>query len=338
MQNTGHEQGRIHVAVGVVKNPRQQILIARRPAEKSHGGCWEFPGGKVGREETVTAALHRELLEELNLDTVAFRPLIAVDHDYPDYSVRLHVYLVYKWRGDVHGREGQLLRWVEIDRLDRYRYPRANRHILSALQLPELYLVTPEPEIRSPGFLAACEDILHGGCRMIQFRCKTVAFEKVRPVFNQLRDLCDRFNARLLLNSTMQQAVEAGAHGCHLSVNNLMQHRDNKLPEDFLLGASCHDRRQLELARECNADFVVVGPVKPTPTHPRAQELGWAGLGELVAATNLPVYAIGGMQPADLENCWQHGAHGLAAITGIWNSGSEIVRATGVTEQLISAW
>ena len=58
----------IHVAVGVIINNQQQVLIAKRPDHLHQGGLWEFPGGKVDEGETVTQALKRELHEELDLD------------------------------------------------------------------------------------------------------------------------------------------------------------------------------------------------------------------------------------------------------------------------------
>ncbi len=55
----------VHVAVGVIRNESQQILIALRPTESHQGGLWEFPGGKVEAGESVQTALNRELEEEL---------------------------------------------------------------------------------------------------------------------------------------------------------------------------------------------------------------------------------------------------------------------------------
>ena len=60
-------------------------------------------------------------------------------------------------------------------------------------------------------------------------------------------------------------------------------------------------------------DFVVLGPVRD-----KATAMGWAGFAELARGASLPVYAIGGLTPADLEDAWRAGAHGLAMIRGAW--------------------
>ena len=54
--------------MGIIQNSQQKILIARRPLEKSFGGLWEFPGGKIEEGESPEEALQRELREELNLE------------------------------------------------------------------------------------------------------------------------------------------------------------------------------------------------------------------------------------------------------------------------------
>ncbi len=66
---------RIHVAAAVILAADQRILIARRPEHKHQGGLWEFPGGKVEPDETVAAALHRELREELAISVQSAEPL-----------------------------------------------------------------------------------------------------------------------------------------------------------------------------------------------------------------------------------------------------------------------
>jgi len=66
-------------------------------------------------------------------------------------------------------------------------------------------------------------------------------------------------------------------------------------------------------------DFAVLGPVKPTASHAGAPTLGWEGLARLVQGASIPVYAIGGMKRADLEDAWCAGAHGLAMIAGAWS-------------------
>ena len=123
----------VHVAVGVISNNEQQILIALRPVNVHQGGLWEFPGGKVECDETAQQALRRELREELNIDAGELRPLLDLQHHYSDKSVRLDVWWVEDFEGQPIGQEGQVVRWVSPKELTHYQFPEANKPIVEAI-------------------------------------------------------------------------------------------------------------------------------------------------------------------------------------------------------------
>ena len=124
----------VHVAVGVIVDGENNILLALRPDDLHQGGLWEFPGGKVEAEETVQQALARELLEELNLQLKTTRPLMTVSHDYGDKSVLLDIHWVEQFSGQPEGREGQRIAWVPAGSLADYAFPAANQTIVEAVQ------------------------------------------------------------------------------------------------------------------------------------------------------------------------------------------------------------
>jgi len=66
-------------------------------------------------------------------------------------------------------------------------------------------------------------------------------------------------------------------------------------------------------------DFAVLGPVRETATHPGVQPIGWEGFARLARGASIPIYAIGGLRRADLQDAWRAGAHGLAMIRGAWD-------------------
>ncbi len=116
-----------HIAVGVIYNEeKDQVLIAKRHSDVHQGGLWEFPGGKLENNEEVRNALSRELLEEIGLVIDKARPLIRINHDYPDQSVLLDVWRVDEWHGHLHGREGQPIEWVNINELSMRNFPAAD--------------------------------------------------------------------------------------------------------------------------------------------------------------------------------------------------------------------
>ncbi|HTD10826.1 MAG TPA: (deoxy)nucleoside triphosphate pyrophosphohydrolase [Steroidobacteraceae bacterium] len=89
-----------------------RVLIAQRPAGRHMAGRWEFPGGKVGRNETESAALARELREELGVDVTAARPFMRLTHAYDDHDVELSLWIVEQFTGTPASLEAQQLKWV----------------------------------------------------------------------------------------------------------------------------------------------------------------------------------------------------------------------------------
>lgn len=123
----------VHVAVAVVQNEQGEYLLSRRGAHQHQGNLWEFPGGKVEDGEDVQCALARELLEEMNVVVHASAPLTVVEHAYADKRVRLDVWEVTSFEGQVEGLEGQEWRWVPRHQLEAYPFPAANLPILERL-------------------------------------------------------------------------------------------------------------------------------------------------------------------------------------------------------------
>ena len=127
------EASTIAVAVGVIRNQQQRYLVAKRPQQNDHGGLWEFPGGKIEKDESVQDALSRELLEEVNLQVVTAEPLLEVTHRYPKYTVILHTWLITNFTGEPQGLEGQPLDWVTRAELEKLAMPEASYAIIEVL-------------------------------------------------------------------------------------------------------------------------------------------------------------------------------------------------------------
>ncbi len=122
------------MVAAVIWAKNKKILITKRPDNKPQGGFWEFPGGKIERDETPTEGLFRELKEELAISVLEMRPFIKLEHEYPERSIILDVWMVEKFTGNARGNEGQTIAWVSIDQLNQYQFPEANRLIVDKLQ------------------------------------------------------------------------------------------------------------------------------------------------------------------------------------------------------------
>jgi 8-oxo-dGTP diphosphatase len=315
--NVGHPE-RLHVAAGAVFDDRHRVLICKRAPHAHQGDLWEFPGGKLEPGESSASALRRELREEVGIEVVAARPLIRVRHDYPDREVMLDVWRVERFSGEAAGHEGQPVRWVEPSELVRYRFPAANRPIIKAARLPDRYLITPEPGRELGRFLGQLESALRRGISMVQLRTRQISAADYRFLVRAARDVCHAHKARLLINAEPSLVQELGVDGVHLNSTRLLAMHERPLDPGYLVGASCHDRRELEHACALDLDFVVVSPVRETTSHPRAKGIGFGGLREMTQLADLPVYALGGMCESDLSSAFEHGAQGIAAIRGLW--------------------
>ncbi len=309
--NKETSQKPLQVAVGVIKNPAGQILISLRDKSLNQGGLWEFPGGKIEASENVEQALARELKEELDITVQSITPLIAINHQYPDFAVQLHVFTVERFDGEVKSCEGQPFLWVNADDLVNYAFPAANQPIIAAARLPYYYAILDDAD---PAFLLVnLETILNKGIKLIQARLKTLSVGAVEAFLEQAYPLCKAGNAWLLLNSSVDNAEGFDVDGLHLTSADLLA--CERRPENKLwIAASCHNIVELRHAENIGVDFVVLAPVLPTPTHPDAEVLGWDQFAKLVANTNLPVYALGGLSADDLLAAQKAGAQGIAGI------------------------
>lgn len=124
----------VQVAVGVIINASNEVLMTQRDLSLHQGGLWEFPGGKLEPNESIQEALSRELKEEININVQSAEPLKVIEHNYPDKSVQLHVYLIRKYTGTPEICDGQLdLKWISLNEWnnDLFPVPASNLEIMS---------------------------------------------------------------------------------------------------------------------------------------------------------------------------------------------------------------
>lgn len=124
------------VAACALIDPDHRVLLAKRPEGKSMAGLWEFPGGKVEKNETPEACLIRELKEELNLDIIenCLAPLTFASHAYPDFHLLMPLYVCRVWNGMPQPRENQTLKWVRAADFGNFEMPAADLPLVAFLR------------------------------------------------------------------------------------------------------------------------------------------------------------------------------------------------------------
>jgi 8-oxo-dGTP diphosphatase len=320
-----------HAAVGVIQREDGWVLLAERPVGKPWAGYWEFPGGKVEDGETPQQALKRELQEELGIVVTSLYPWLTRSFDYeakydatgqldsPAKTVKLHFFIVTKWDSEPRGLENQQLVWQQPENIEVSPMLPANAPIFAALSLPSNYAITNLSELGEDLFFERLKISLDNGLKMLQLREKQLSNQAFQTFAERVIQLAKPYKAKVLINSGNQSASAAlNVAGIHFNSADLMQLQAK--PAAILCGASCHNAEQLAHAAALGLDYVMLSPVKATRSHPDEEPLGWGQFADLIADYALPVYALGGMLPADLHKAKSHGAHGIAMLRSAWLS------------------
>lgn len=235
---------------------------------------------------------------------------------YPHATVRLNFFRVTGWRGQMHPHEGQQFSWQLATGVEVSPLLPANAPVIRALELPSLYAISNAAELGVDVFFNRLQQRLKTGLRLIQLREKKLSREELGELAIRVVAMAHDYGAKVLLNGDVALAQEAGADGVHLTSTQLA--RCTVRPDAGWCGASCHTAEELHRAEALGCDFAVLSPVLPTLSHPGAAHLGWARFTTLITGLSMPVYALGGLNHADLKVAWQQGAHGISLLRHAW--------------------
>ena len=168
-----------------------------------------------------------------------------------------------------------------------------------------------EEELLKERVRAACR----AGVDYIQIREKDLPGRALAALVEELVALPEKGHTRLLVNERLDVARSCGADGVHLPADSLpISAVRNWVGASWIVGSSCHNAQEVEQALAGGADYVLVGPVFPTPSKPGAPTLGLAGLAAICGRASAPVFALGGVDLSNAPRCIAAGARGVAGI------------------------
>lgn len=309
----------VHVAVGVLIDESNRVLVSLRAKQAHQGGLWEFPGGKCEAGETIEEALSRELDEELGIQVLSDAPLCKITHDYGDKRVLLEVRRVLRFTGVPRGREGQEVRWAAISSLEPAQFPAANEPIIRRIQLAKRIAITGTAASNA-AFAAKFEQLLAQDLALVHFRQIGLSDKDFLIRVQSALALCRARGVLMVINTDPIRFAALGGAGLHVSSAVLRQLATRPVSAQLMFSASCHSLEELRMAAALEADYVLLSPIAPTTSHPERRPLGWERSAALINAVSVPIYALGGMTAADIPKALAYGAAGIAAISAFWDA------------------
>ena len=186
------------------------------------------------------------------------------------------------------------------------------------------YLITDDASCRrrTASLLPA---LAGGGLHALQVREKTLSpLALVEFTAGMLAGLGpeQRRGMRVFLNDRADLALSLGLDGVHLRVDSLpLERQAPALRNALLYGVSTHSLAGVRAAEAAGADFVTFGPIYDTPSKSGYGEpVGPAALERVASATRVPIFALGGVTPERARECLAAGAHGVSAVSAVWNA------------------
>ena len=188
--------------------------------------------------------------------------------------------------------------------------------------IPLVHAVTSDGVLARPDFVARARRVMEalGPSGAVHLRARIVPAARLYELAVALGAVRERTGAWVVINDRVDVACAAGASAAQLSTRSLTLADARRMAGTMPLGASAHAAADAAAAAMDGADWVVAGHVYDTPTHPGEPARGLDLVRETAAAVAVPVIAIGGIKPQHVRSLLDAGAHGVAAISGIWGA------------------
>jgi thiamine-phosphate diphosphorylase len=201
--------------------------------------------------------------------------------------------------------------------------------------LPRLHAITDERIARRADLQDIADELAKGGGSDLALHARGRELTGLEH-YELAGRLSVRPPARLFVNDRLDVALAVPCAGVQLGGSSLPVATARALNPLWWIGQSVHDLAEAEAARVSGADYLVVGPVFETASHPGRPALGLEKLGAIIAAAGeLPVIAIGGITTERVQDVKSSGAYGVAAIRALWDDADPAAAARRMREWML---
>ena len=182
-----------------------------------------------------------------------------------------------------------------------------------------LYAITDRGCIGQRDLLSCIEDALRGGVTILQLREKGLPEAELIEEAVQVKQLCQKYGVPLIINDNYRAALEAGADGVHVGIEDAPVSEIRRLAgEGFIIGATAKTVAQAQKAQAEGADYLGIGAVFPSPTKTKAIRITGEQFREIKESVTLPAVAIGGISQDNLPTLRGLGADGFALVSAVF--------------------
>jgi len=202
--------------------------------------------------------------------------------------------------------------------------------------LPVVHAVTNDEIMLRPGFLRKAMGIMRvlGDKGAIHVRSQLLDSPTLYSLTLAVLELHEQTKCWCIVNDRVDIALACGVQGVQLTHKSISVPDVQRIAPALRVGASVHSAAEAKDAELAGADWCVAGNVFETPSHPGLPRKETSFIPDVVAAVSLPVIAIGGIRPEHVRSLVHRGAHGIAAIRGIWNDENSELAASRYLSQV----
>lgn len=203
-------------------------------------------------------------------------------------------------------------------------------------ELPLVHAVTNDEIMLRPGFLRKALGVMRvlGDKGAIHVRSQLLDSPTLFSITLALIELHEQTKCWCIVNDRVDIALACGVQGVQLTHKSIAVPDVRRIAPALRVGASVHSPDEARDAERAGAEWCVAGSVFETPSHPGMPRQETTFINDVVAAVRFPVIAIGGIRPEHVRSLVHRGAHGVAAIRGIWNDENSELAASRYLSQV----